>query len=66
MWELKKLETKKILENAADSQISGAPFVSAPLYDVSITQIHGHHANRTLESALHALVTVPVGDSNGV
>jgi hypothetical protein len=39
---------------------------SAPLYDVSITQIHGHHANRTLESALHALVTVPEGDSNGV
>ena len=40
--------------------------VSASLYDVSITQIHGHHANRTLESALHALVTVPECASNGV
>ena len=40
--------------------------VSAPLYGVSITQIHGHHANRTLESVLRTLVIVPECDSNGV
>jgi hypothetical protein len=62
VWEQKKLEARKMLENAADSHTSGARFVS-PLFDMDLSfVIHIHLAYQTpfLISYIAVSLMIPI------